>query len=273
MAGMVVEFPTGLPFLRASPGRPGSRSVGGIVRSLSGHRRSVPVRGEPDEPLPIRLSELAGIADEIIDQLAVLVRDGVVTPASAARLAIRHAWERGGEHRRRLPESGATRYELTLAGDPFGRFAFRLRGRKAWIGFAPTSGYAFLSELCLHERVQACLLVGCSANRRTTVRLLTSVGWRRRLFRLGTGTCGTRHVLLLGGLTLREPERSSALAAIDAAIRRGGDTELVVSSLRRRTGVGQRVAIPDDARELLTMIELALPGLVDVASPVEESAP
>lgn len=275
-SGNVVVFPTGRPFGGGSPAGSRYRSVVGIVQRLS---RQAPKSGrgiQTNTSLPIRLSQLVGVNDETIDRLSVLARDGIVTPESAARLAMRHADECVGWHRWHGPNaSGAVAYDLALAGDPFGRFALRMRGREAFLLFAPTSGVGQLLELCLPERIQACLLIGCGAERRTTVRILKPADWHRRLAVVSAGTnlCGSRHVLLIGGLPRQEPERSLALAAIELAVRRGGNTELVSSTLRGRLEAGRPLPIPASARELLTMIELAFPGLVDVPAAEIGSAP
>lgn len=275
-SGNIIEFPTGRPFGGGSPDSSRNRSVVVIVQRLS---RRAPTSGrgiQSDASLPIRLSQLVGVNDETIDRLSVLARDGIVTPESAARLAMRHADERVGWHpRHRLNAGGAVAYDLTLAGDPFGRFAFRMRGRTAWLLFAPTSGVGLLSEMCLDERIQACLLIGCEAGRRTTVRLLRPADWSRRLAFVSAGTnrCGSRHILLIGGLPRHGPERSSALAAVELAVRRGGNTKLVSSTLRKRLDARAPFPILASARELLTMIELAFPGLVEVPVAAGGSAP
>ncbi|MBK3404153.1 hypothetical protein H0176_22095 [Methylorubrum populi] len=273
-SGIVVEFPTGRPFVPKPLCGPGNRSVAGIVRRLSGIRGKR--RGaEPDTHVTIGLRDLAGVGDETIDRLSVLVRGGVVTPASAARLALRHADECSGQKPLRGPPGGgAATYELTVAGDPFGRFALRLQGRTGWLVFAPATSLGCLAELCSCGRIQACLLIGCSADRRTTVQLLDSASWRRRLAVLGAdiGRCGSRHVLLLGGLPLRDPERSWALAELERAVRRSGNT-VISASLRKSLDTQGRPPLPEPARELLTMIELAYPGLVDASAPDEGPAP
>lgn len=271
MAGssIVVEFPSGRPLARRSSAAPRRRSVAELVRSLSG-RRSPPAATGPDQPLPIRLSEFAGVADPTVRKLCSLALGGVVTPASACRLALRHAEEVSGPRRSQPPAAaGAIRYELTLAGDPFGEFAFHLRGRGGWIVFAPVTSLGLLPELCPGVGIQACMLVGCGADRRSTVRLLTAKDWHRRIVALSNGRsrCGSHHVLLLGGLPSREPERSSALTGIEQAVHRGGNTRLVFSTLRKRCEADRAIHSQDHSRDMLAMIELALPGLVDVPAP------
>ncbi|ACB81973.1 hypothetical protein Mpop_3844 [Methylorubrum populi BJ001] len=222
--GRVVEFPTGRRFTHRSLGRPGGRSVARIAQNLSGRRSSCRKSVAPDVPLSIRLNELTGNDDETVGRLTGLAHDGVITPASSARLAMLHADECGSaQPRRRSNVDDAAAYDLTLVGDPFGRFAFRLRGRKAWVVFAPAAGVGLVAELCLRDQIHACLLIGCGAGRRSTVRLLTLADWHRRIAVIGSGSnrFGSRHVLLLGGLGLREPEWSRALLGIERAIRRG----------------------------------------------------
>lgn len=275
-SGNVIEFPTGRPFGSGSPASSRYRSVVGIVQCLSRQAPKSSKGIQTDASLLIKLSQLVGVNDETIDRLSVLARDGIVTPESAARLAMRHADECVGWHRRHRPiASGAVAFDLTLTGDAFGRFALRMRGREAFLLFAPTSGVGQLLELCVPENFQACLLIGCGTERRTTVRILRPADWHRRLAVVSAGTnrCGSRHILLIGGLPRQEPERSLALDAIELAVRRGGNTELVSSTLRRRCETGRPFPIPASARELLTMIELAFPGLVDVPAAETGSAP
>jgi hypothetical protein len=272
-SSIVVQFPSGRPHAPASPSGSRNRSIAGIVRSLAGTRR-LPMDGS-DEPLPIRLSEFAGIVDPTVRRLTSLACSGVITPVSAGRLALRHA----DELATRCPEPHASapsapRYALAVSGDPFGQFAIRLSGTSAWIVFAPVDSLGFLAELCPRQGIQVCMLIGCDAERRTTVRLMTSTDWRRRLVALvrRTNRCGCRHVLLLGGLPSREPERSDALTGIELALRRGGNTQLVSSSLRKRSVARTSSRHRDPSREALAMIELTFPGLVDVLVPVGEPA-
>jgi hypothetical protein len=264
-SSIIVHFPSGRPLAHPSLARVRRPTVAGLVRSLAGKRRFPEAASE--EPLAIKLTDFTGIADPTVNSLTALARSGVITPASAGRLALRHADEVAA---RGLGPHGfverAARYALAVAGDPFGQFALRLHGRNVWIVSAPVDGLGFLPELCPREEIQACMLVGCDADRRTTVRLLTSADWRRRLATLagGTSRCGCRHVLLFGGLPSREPERSHTLTGIEYALRRGGNTRLVSSSLRKRSGADRPPSDRDPVREVLAMIELAFPGLVDV---------
>lgn len=270
VGSIVVEFLTDRPFARRSVDGSGNRNVAGIVRSLSGRFHGSRAGAEPNAPLPIGLSDLAGIGDETIGRLAGLARDGVITPATAARLAMRHADESGGRCPRRVQEgSNVVRWEPTPAGDARGRFAIRLRGKTAWILFSPTAGVDLLAELCLRERIQVCLLMSFDAGGEIIVRLLNSADWRRRLVGIGADAnrCDGSQVLLLGGLPLREPDRSRALAGIERAIRRSENTKLISSSLGKRVDAEMAAPIPDPARELLTMIELAFPGLIDGPAP------
>lgn len=123
-----------------------------IVRWLSGS--PPPAVAGPDHPVPIRLSEFAGIADPVVRQLCSLALAGIVRPASAGRLALRHAEEMYGPQptRPRVPGAAAG-YQLALAGDPFGDFAFHLRGRSGWIAFAPVESLGLLIESSSRDRV------------------------------------------------------------------------------------------------------------------------
>nr|WP_246681632.1 hypothetical protein [Methylobacterium sp. L1A1] len=267
---VVVEFPSGRPVGRGTTTDRRRRNVAGIVGSLSG-RRPPPSATEHDQPLSINLSDIAGIADDTVRRLRSLALAGIITPASACRLALRHADEVGGARAKQLPARGTIRYELALAGDPFGAFACHLRGRSGWIVFAPTTGLGLLAEVCPDVGIKACLLIGVGADGRSTLRVTTAKDWRRRISALASGNsrCGPHHVLLLGGPPSRELRHSSILAEIERAVRRNGQTRLVRSISGERLDVGRTVSSEASMRDMLSMIELAFPGLLDVPAAVD----
>lgn len=270
----VVQFPSGQPLANTFAKLAQNRTVAGIARSLAGRKHSY-ISANQEEPLSIRLSELAGTADPTILQLTTLARSGILTPASAARLAIRHASEVSGERLGARDSLGvAGRYGLSVAGDPFGKFALRLESRNAWLVLAPVSSLGLLAEVCPREGMHLCTLIACDATRRTTIRLLMPAEWRRRLTTLAQGTnrCGCHHVLLLGGIASTEPERSAAVSRIEQALRRAGHMCLLSSSLAKRLATNSLDASQASSHEVLAMVELAFPGLVDVSAPAGSAA-
>lgn len=268
---VVVEFPSGRPIASGMIADRRRRDVAGIVRSLSG-RRPLSTATEHDQPIPIDLIEFAGVADDTVRQLRSLTLDGIITPASACRLALRHADEVGGARVKRLQAArGTVHYELALVGNPFGAFACHLRGRVGWIVFAPTTGLGLLAELCPDVGLKACLLIGSGADGRSTLRLTTAKDWRRRISALASGSsrCGSHHVLLLGGPPSRELRQSSILAEIERAVRRNGRPQLDGSISGGRLDVDRTGSLEASTREMLSMIELAFPGLLDVSAAVD----
>jgi hypothetical protein len=61
---------------------------------------------------------------------------------------------------------------------------------------------------------------------------------------------------------MREPTRP-ADRRIEHAIRRSGNTALISSNLRRVGNAGRPASVPESARELMAMIELTFPGLIE----------
>lgn len=264
---VVLEFPSGR---RRSIGTSGTlRSVASIAESLSTQLRDTEAGVSSLVPLAIRLDELSGLVDPTITRLGVLARTGLLTPASAARLALRHADEvcgrDAGQAFLRLRRPGQLQIETTLVGDVFGGFALGYRRGDEWVGVASTRSVDRLHELCPPEPGPACLLVCCDAARRTTVRLLSPIDWRRRL--AGLNAIGRQgfdgHVVVVGGLAPRGGRRRAILAGIERGLRRGGAFRPVGSD-RRRGPTRQPTNCETRAvANLLMLIELAFPGLVD----------
>jgi hypothetical protein len=217
------------------------------------------------------------MADPTIARLNDLAHAGSLTPASAARLALRHADEVHGRFAaptfRRHCRPGLVDIQTTLVGDPFGSFALSHRRGNEWVGVASMYSVDRLHELCPPERDAACLLVGCDAARRTSVRLLSPVDWRRRLVRLRAvgSTDPNGHVLVIGSPSLRGARRQAILGGVERALRRGGVFAAMGSDRRRvpaREPTGHEVQA---TANLLILIEMAFPGLVDVDRSAEEA--
>ena len=264
--GIVVEFPTGRRLRRRSSDHSGT--VARLVRSLSASRTTTDGGSAIAQFLSIRLDVLTGMDDETIEGLADLAVGGIVTPASAARLALRHAAESGG-FRSDPPYGGAvapkpSTIALTLAGDVFGEFAGHLRLGKAWLGFAAADSLAPLLEICPSDRGSVCLLVGCDGSRRNTVRVLAPRDWRRSLATWSQPPMKRHHhVLVLGGIPATGEARSSILVDLRNAVLAGGTVDLVGGGARERNERRRRVGPMRISHDLLTLIEFAMPGLVE----------
>lgn len=271
---VIIEFPTGVR--RSAIGASSPRSVARIAQSLSKRFRADGSGLVAPAPLSIRLDDLSGVADTTIARLSNLALVGSLTPASAARLALRHADEvcdrKSGAGRPRRSQTGQLEIEATLIGDPFGNFALCLRLGEEWIGYAPTRALNRLFELCPADRGPACLLVGCDSARRTTTRLLAPHDWRQRLSDIVAEPAKRfdGHVLVVGGIPPRGERRRMILCRIEQAVRRGGG--IVPQAPRRyaRPVRKQSESETKAVRNLLTLIELAFPGLVEVGSNDEE---
>ncbi|MER2266097.1 hypothetical protein [Methylobacterium oxalidis] len=270
--GIVVDFPTGRRLEGSARDRKSIRQIASDLARGLAHPGSDPAG---IVTLPIRLDELSGISDETIARLSALACDGTITPASAARFALQHAREAGGSTSRclrpRASRRGHRRLDLTLSGDPFGTFALHLRNGENWVGFAPATCLDRLFAVCPDGVGSICLLVGSDAARRTTVRILAADRWRSRLLRLLSIPRGrsVRHVLVLGGLPPGGPSRSCAMATLGNALRKAGSTALRGPMARVETAVS---APSRPMRDLLMLIELASPGLVDLGIHDEDAA-
>ncbi|WP_132254937.1 hypothetical protein [Methylobacterium segetis] len=273
--GIVIDFETGLPVVASACEHKSARWIAGKLASALG-------RSCGDSPtsrsVAVRLDELSGVHDETIGRLTALALNGTLTPATAARLALQHAREVGQrpipKHLQISDPNGrCRRLELTLSGSPFDRFAFRLRNGEAWVGFAPATCLDRLLEVCPSHGRAVCLLVGCDAKRRTVVRILRLGDWRSGLERVSSaaGRQTAQQLLVLGGLPSRGPGRSSALAALATAVRNAGNTGLLEPMGRSRSA---EAATPSRiVLDLLMLIELSLPGLVDFPPPAHEPVP
>lgn len=264
--GDVVEFPTG----RRLPYRAHSRqSVAALARRLAVGVRIEPRAGFEHEPLPVELRDLTGVSDRTVDTLSALAEGRFLTPASAARLAMRHAREIGHSLDGSAGTFEATPYShhLVLAGDVFGRFAIRIENRTddAWVGYATLADLNLLSEVCPTSCDAVCLVPDPGTKTRPTVALRKPRDWRADLARLSAGTdrVDERPVLVVGNLAGSGRSRAAAIAGIEDGLRRGG---MRVRSARCSAGGGIATEAERErhSRPHLVLIEIACPGLVDV---------
>lgn len=267
--GILLEFPTGrrLPEISHRV----DDSVADLVRSLSATRATAKASHPAIHPLPIRLDLLTGVGDDTIAGLTALAAQGIVTPASAARLALRHA-ARSADGRSCRAEMGIrhprhSRIVMTLAGNVFREHAFCLSLGETWLGFASADRIAALFEVCPSDRGPVCLLVGCDAHRRTTIRFVAPVDWRRCLAaRPGGRLRAVHHVLVLGGI----PSTGEARSAVLAGLRNATGSWGTVATRDRRSS-GSSASTTSTVSALLTLIEIAMPGLVEGPAACKES--
>lgn len=260
--GRILEFPTGRSIDASRVRAP--ETVARLVRALL--RKTWAFGGGMSKPLPIGLDTLAGIDDETVKGLASLAAEGVLTVASAARLALRHATETfQASHRsgRRGMEGRYPELTTTLAGDVFGDFAFRLRRYDRWLGFANLPGISYLYEICPPDRNSLCLLIGSDAARRNIVHVSSPPDWRTHLTGLHAvaDERGGHHVLLIGGLPPAGVERRSILDQLHRGLTAAGSIAVVRNGTRPPPSGGR--CRSGSGIEVLMLIEIAMPGLVD----------
>jgi hypothetical protein len=261
----VVEFPTGRLLASSANDRD---TVAILVRKLAAGARLSP-RPSPGPPISIDLRDLTGICDPTIDRLAALAGAKALTPASAARLAMRHAQETGSASYRTHREgtSYSRRHELLIAGDAFDRFAFRVEDRSdgAWVAVAALVDLRLLFSVCQGGGQPFYLVAGLDAKARPITILRRPRDWRTDLTRLAATIeeNSQRHVLVVGGLPQGSLGRAIVIAGIEDGLERRG---MRVRS--GRTSARASIATGDErerqARRHLILIEIALPGLVDV---------
>lgn len=267
MAGksIVLEFPTG----RILPDTYRQRSgcIAELVRSLAKGRSFENYSRLDLTPLPIRLDLLSGIEDDTIVKLSALAASGVITAASAARLALKHAAQTPSVRDRRFDASARhPEVVMTLVGNIFREYAFNLRLGGVWLGFAFADHPATLVEVCPPDRGSVCLLIGCDTRRRNRIRLLASSDWRRWILARTTGSLQTAyHVMVLGGIPPVGLLRSAILADLRKAI---GASGAIGSApvFKGQPSSARPPAATEITGKLLTLIEIAMPGLVDVTA-------
>lgn len=259
----IVEFPTGRLLTRSAKGR---TTVAALARKLwAGSRiRQIDLEGGP---LQIELRDLTGVSDRTVKLLSALAADGILTSASAARLAMRHALEAGRVTSGTVVADQACRHthRLVLAGDMFSRCAFRIveRTGEAWVACATFAALDLLSRVCPSGGAPICLVPGLDGQAQPSVVLRRPRDWRIDLAHLADGAdrAAEQHVLVVGGLPRSGRNRAVIIAGIKDGLRRSG--------LRVRCGrsfTASEIATADErerhARRHLVLIEIAFPGLV-----------
>jgi hypothetical protein len=261
----VVEFPTGRPFRRSGTE---NRTVADIALQLAASRKKGP-RPRLDHPLSVRLRDLTGTADRVVDVLTGLAVDGTLTAACAARLAMRHVAEMERGSSARAPSDGQyrLRHELVVSGEIGGRFAFRIENLPggAWVAWAALADLELLSGVCPAGVGPVCVILGFDRQGRPRAHLRTPRDWRTMLRSLSIGSVegNDRHVLVLGGLPIPGGGRKAVISGIADGLRRGGSCAV---SSRVAGGWGKDPFGERErrARHHLLLIELAFPGLVDL---------
>lgn len=261
----IVEFPSGRLLVRPSAGR---TTVAALVKRLASRGRLRPP--EPKHrPLSIGLADLTGISDGTLDLLTALAARRILTPASAARLAMRHASELGDPRFRRAScrREATYSHHIVLAGDLFGRSAFRVEERAsgAWVACATFAAFDLLSDVCPVDGLPFCILPGLDGETTPSIVLRRPREWRSELAALAEDIdrSAERHLLVVGGLPDSGGRRAAIFSGVEDGLRRAG---LRVRSSRRSA----RVAIETteerarQARPYLVLIEIAFPGLVRV---------
>ncbi|GLS42704.1 hypothetical protein [Methylobacterium brachythecii] len=266
--GVVVDFADAKHRRSASPAS--SRSVAFIAQDLFRGTGMMETAGHASEPIEIRLDHLCGLTDATVSRLAALAAVGTLSPASAARLALRHAEETratGASRRSELP-AVIDRTDLVVSGHPWGPFALRLgpSSSGAWIGYAASENVDRMVEICPCMRGVVCLLLGRDHRDRTTVRILKSSRWRTVLASRAAlqAKGGTREILILGGLPFSGPARSLAIAEIGSALVRASNTKLLAGSAVGNATTIRRLGCTPATRDIFVFMEIAVPGLVDI---------
>lgn len=259
----VVEFPTGRSMSRPTRGR---KTVALLARKLVAGARLLRLE-QKCRPLPIELRDLTGVADQTVDVLTALARSRVLTPASAARLAMRHAIEIG-----RFPSriAGACEtcrrcHRLMLAGDVFGRSAFRIEDPTgdAWVARGTSAGLDLLFEVCPGGSGSFYLLLTPDPEAPPTIDLRKPRNWRADLARLAHGSERSveRQILVVGGLPRSNRHRVAIIAGIEDALLRGG-MGFRVDHSSHSVGIATACERALQARRHLSLIQIAFPGLV-----------
>ncbi|MBY0253238.1 MAG: hypothetical protein K2X54_17960 [Methylobacterium organophilum] len=261
----VVEFPTGRLSIRPPHGRP---TVAALTNRLAFRSR---LRRDDAErrPLPVELRELAGVSDETVDLLTALVERRILTPASAARLAMRHASEIDRPSFAPAAADGARphSHHLVLAGDLFSRSAFRVEERAsgAWVACATFAALDLLFEVCPIDGMPFYILPSLDGRSAPSMVVRTPCDWQIDLARRAEAAerAAERYVLVIGGLPDSGQSRATIIAGVRDGLRRN----------RRRTQFRQSsppsVPVAPDERNRpayhhLVLIEIAFPGLIHV---------
>jgi hypothetical protein len=258
----LIEFPTGRLLPQSNYER---RTVAALAAALSAGGSSHP--DSRRRPLQLSLQDLTGLSDRTIERLSDLAERGVLSPPSAARLAMRHAHELGGRNPT-APSGHATArhsHHLALVGDPFGRAAFRIEDRAsgAWVACATFAALDLLYEVCPSGIGPVCLVLGPEGRSQPETALRRSRNWCSDLARLAdrVGRSADQHVLVLGGLPGSGRDRTLLLAGIEDGLRCGG-MNVRAGTSRSRAEMGTAAERAGRARRHLVLMEVVFPGIV-----------
>ncbi|GJD89362.1 hypothetical protein BHAOGJBA_2889 [Methylobacterium hispanicum] len=259
----VVVFPTGRPMPRLTNDRGRVATMARKLASALRRRQSVSGR----QPLSIELRDLTGVADETVDMLSALARSRVLTPATAARLAMRHAFEIGRPWSEAAGAHDARPHgqRFIFAGDVFGRFAIRIEDRAscAWVARSGFADLDLLCGLCPPESGTLQLVHSLDPNGRPTIDVSMArlrLDDQRRADH-GQDPSEKRQVVWVGGLPLSAQRRALAVAGIEDALRHGGTQVRTAAPWSCNFPAGE-VERAREARRHLFLIGIACPGLV-----------
>ncbi len=258
----LIEFPTGR-LLPQSDFE--GRTVAALAAALSAGGSRRPDSGR--RPLQLSLQDLTGLSDRTIERLSDLAERRVLSPPSAARLAMRHTHELSGRNPTASSghATGRHSHQLALVGDPFHRAAFRLLDRTdgAWVACATLASLDLLYEVCPTGIGPVSLILAPEGQPQAAVTFRTFRDWCSDLACLADsmGRHADRHVLVLGGLPRSGRDRALVLGGIEDGLRCGGmNVRAAVSSSHRETGTAVERA--NRARRHLVLMEFVFPGLV-----------
>ncbi len=260
--GNIVEFPSGRLLVRP---RRRCQTVAALVERIAS-RNGVRPPARKHHPLTIALDDLTGISDATINLLTSLAEDRVLSPGSAARLAMRHAREVGPHGSAGTLQSLAYSHHLVLAGNLFGRFAFRVEERAggAWVACATFATLDLLYEVCPRGGMPFCILPGQEGQSPPSVIVRKPRDWRIELANQAADSdrSAEQHVLVVGGLPDSGRRRAMIVAGVRDGLRRGG------FRVQPRHSSSFAPETPNErnrqAYRHLVLIEIAFPGLIRV---------
>lgn len=262
--GNIVEFPSGRLLVRPLTR---CQTVAALVKRIA-TRSGLRPTARKRHPLTVALEDLTGVSDATINLLTSLAEGRVLSPASAARLAMRHTHEIGQPRNGSAgtPQALTYSHHLMLAGDLFGRFAFRIEERAsgAWIACATFANLDLLSEVCPMDGTPFCILPGIEGHSPPSIIVRMPRNLRIELASRATGTdrAAERHVLVVGGLPDSGRRRATIVAGVRDGLRRGG------FRVQPRHSSSFAPETPSErnrqAYRHLVLIEMAFPGLIRV---------
>lgn len=258
----IVEFPSGRLLVRP---RTRCQTVAALVKRIASSGALRP-SARKRHPLTVALDDLTGVSDATINLLTSLAEDRVLSSASAVRLAMRHAHESGQPRygSAGTPQALTYSHHLMLAGDLFGRFAFRIEEwtSGAWVACATFATLDLLSEVCPMDGIPFCILPGLEGRSPPSIMVRIPRNWRIELasWAAGMDRAAERHVLVIGGLPDSGNRRAAIVAGVRDGLRRSG---FRVQPRQSSSSVSET---PNErnrqAYRHLVLIEMAFPGLI-----------